>query len=166
MIGLVLLVGSILLSNAEDDPSRAPENFVKASIVYNLETYIYWPTQMTKGPITIAVLGDSEIYNVLTHYQEIGADSKRRLRVQKLKDIKNYRPSHILYVSKGYGEGVMEKLKHKPVMVIGEGFDCWQKNLHICMIKEGVKFRLKIDPISFEVSGLDLNPELIDLIKY
>jgi len=144
---------------------KAPEVLVKAAIVYNLDSYIYWPKNLPSESLTIAVLGNSPIYDVLSHFKEIGGDKNRRLRVVHIDDLKSYQSVHILYVSEGYTEGVMKKLKQKPVMLVGEGFGCWQENLHICMIKEGAKYRLKIDPISFETSGLDLDPELIELIQ-
>jgi len=162
---LLLFSSLILISVSVTGSQGASRTLVKTAIIYNLEDYIYWPKSITNNNHSIGILGEPDIYNLLSRYQEIGADDSHPVQVLHFPDFNSYQPVHILYISNKFISGVMEKLKDKPVMLIGEGFDCWKDNLHICMVKEGNKYRLKIDPISFETSGLDLNPELIDLIK-
>ena len=88
----------------------------------------------------------------------------QHLSLFHFKQLKFYETVHILYVSKHYDAGVMKKLENSPVLLVGEGFECWQQNFHICLFKEGKQYRLKVDPMSFDGSGLVLHPELIELL--
>jgi hypothetical protein len=142
-----------------------PESFVKAAIIYRLDTYVYWPPALDNQNLTIAILGKSEIFSILSHLKEMDDKAYKPIEVIQLDDIQSLKEAHILYISKDVSADVMKSVSDKPVIVIGDGYDCWKRNYHICMVKEGIKFRLTVDPVSFQMSGLDLDPELMTLVQ-
>jgi len=180
-----LIVAGALLFAAPTPPSRGQvqvidrEYEIKAAYLYNFGLYVQWPrgsVPTEQEEFVIGVLGkdvfDSNLDKLATAKKVQG----RKIVIHRFKSMADYKPCHILFISRSAAEGnkespedrlaeAMQKLKNKPVLLVAESNGLAMKGAMINLFVEENRVKFEVNPGAGKQAGLQMSSKLLQLGK-
>ncbi|MDR3093099.1 MAG: YfiR family protein [Bacteroidales bacterium] len=162
------LIISILSGISLCIASAQNERF-KSLYVFNFVKNIEWPASYQKSNFTIAVLGNSLIYNELKQNiqgKTTGQNGSQVIDVNQVSNISSLKDCHILYIPMQQSNllGAAKKaLAGKPTVIITEKKGLITEGADINLISLDGKLRYELAPKQIESKRLKVNKKLIEL---
>ncbi len=162
LTGIFLLFA--ISTSAVEKVVISPANSIKTAFLNNFIAFSQWPESIDKNRLKIGVLKNPQIY----HQLELLIEDKKisnGIELFQFKSLKDYSSVDVLWVGETDLAEFKIQLASDPIMLIGEGINCWHQNLHVCLIEENDSFRFKIDLYSFQQSNIKISSRVIRLAK-
>jgi hypothetical protein len=143
---------------------------VNAMYIYYFTKYINWPENANKGPVTIGVLGNSEVIKEL---QTMTANKKvngHSLTIRQI-EITEAKKCQVVVVSKSKSsllKQVQEDTKNLPILIVSEKQGLIGKGAGICIYiddEDNFKTKFELGITGMESRGLKISHELITLAE-
>lgn len=142
---------------------------IKAAFIVNFLKFIEWPADRDinkKSSIDICVLGDSEISNAASVFNQ-ASSAKLNISLVSENNIHNVSSHcHILFISSSeegrLGE-IMEVLKKQPVLTVGDSKDFPEHGVMIGFIVNDSKMKLVVNKAAIEDAGLHVDAQLLEV---
>ena len=153
-LSMLLTVGQNL-SYAQTTINR--EYRIKAAYLFNFGRYTQWPEDYWKTEETPFVIGILGVNPFGTSLDQIATQKElqgRKILVHYFKDITEYQPCQILYISVSVPiekqRAIIAKLAHSKVLLIGEQYNFLQEGGMVSFLLEEnkVRFGVNLDPIN------------------
>ena len=138
---------------------------LKAAYIERFTRFIQWPDTLGTDDFTIAIYDDIEFKNFLKiFFSDIKIDNKSVNIVNF--DIKESTYPQILYIGSNNDKevrGILDTIKNKPVLVIGDNVEIENYHLHLSFIILDKKLRFIIDREAFDQSNLEVGYQLLQV---
>ena len=163
------VVLSLMLLCGADAPSR--EYKVKAAFIYNFAQFVQWPDSSfvsSDAPITIGVIGSDPFNGALEQAVAGKRVGDRAVQIQHFDSLYQIAACHILFVSATDDETlgkITEKVRHQPVLTIGENESFPWAGGCIRFFTEDNKMRFEINLEAADTAKLKISSKLIRLGK-
>ena len=162
---LTMLIMGVTTSGAQ---TLAPREYqIKAAFLYNFTKFIEWPPEAFPSPsaaIKLCVLGEDPFGDDLEQTIRGKLINGRTVVVQRFQGMQGLDGCHVLFVSTSeqrHLSQILESLKGRSVLTVGEGREFAKLGVMIFFIEEGNKIRLGIDDDAAKRAGLGISPELL-----
>ncbi|HEY8935580.1 MAG TPA: YfiR family protein [Cyclobacteriaceae bacterium] len=162
----LLLTGIVVLSPAQlSAPSQ--EYQVKAVFLFNFAQFVEWSPRAfpeTETPLIIGVLGEDPFGSYLdetVHGEKINNHALIVQRYKKVEDVKNCQILFINYKKKDQIKQVLENLKEKDVLTVGDATNFAQMGGVIGFFTEEGKIRIRVNLEVAKNSELSISSKLL-----
>jgi hypothetical protein len=165
MLLLLILSFSQQCSIAQDQVSR--EYQLKAVFLFNFAQFTEWPTNAftnSLSPIVIGVLGIDPFNSTLDETIRGEIVNGRTLVVERYRRIEEIQSCHILFISQSETrrvDQVLETLKGKPILTVGDMEPAFGRNLGIRFVPQNNKLRIRINVDAIAQARLTLSSKLL-----
>lgn len=163
MMGLLLL--SARRAGAQVDPIT-----LKAVFLFNFAQFVEWPASAfpaPDAPLIVGVLGLDPFGKALDEVLRNEQARRRRILLQRFKQLGETQDCHILYVSRSEAsrlDDIVQGLQGRPVLTVGEIDDFARRGGMIEMITER-KVRLRINLKAAKTAGLSISAKMLQLAE-
>jgi hypothetical protein len=160
---LCLLVGSSGFATGE-----VPRSVVKAVFLLNFARFTEWPAQATTGPLTLCVLGDTEVASALDGLVGDRPINNREVSVARLATLQIVRGCHLLYVGgddKKLTAGALEAVAALPVFTVGNSEAFVHKGGVSAFYTQGDRIRFAMNPDTLTRAGLKVSSKVLGLAR-
>jgi hypothetical protein len=183
---MLLLLGAIVLGL---DARRAftqgqvqvidREYEIKAAYLYNFGLYIQWPhgaVPNDQDQFVIGVLGKDPFDGNLDRLASVKKVEGRKIVIQRFKSMADYKPCHILFISRTPANGnnesaderlaeAVRKLKNQPVLLVSDTAGHAGKGAIINLFIEENRVKFEVNPAVAKQAGLQVSSKLLQLGK-
>lgn len=175
-IGLALLLTLLLLSGmvaplAAREP--APEDAVKAAMLYNFMQFVHWPegaAPQAGQPLVLGFLGRDALQEWL-HDLAAGshAESMRTLQIDSLQELRARKDAlHVLYISRTAQEdieAILRVLKGTPVLTVCDDELFVKQGGVMNFVRQNNRIRFDINLDAAAAGGLQISSRLSGLAR-
>ncbi|MFA5140813.1 MAG: YfiR family protein [Elusimicrobiota bacterium] len=161
---MLLALQSIPCGSAEEGPSL--EDKVKTAFLYKFTKYIRWPEGGPADDFRIAVIGESGILGPLRELARERLADGRKIRVERLRNVDEIGPCHILFIASTERERLREILKKaepKGVLTVGDGKGFAAEGVVVNFVIVDGRVRFEISRRAAGRSGLEISSQLLKL---
>ena len=143
----------------------------KAAYLYNFLRFVEWPHQAfadKASPIVIGVLSNDAFSTLVEQTVNNETIRGRAVVVRRLSGIEGAKSCHILFISRSEQKNlheILDMLKGKPVLTVGEIGAFARSGGAINFYFEGNKLRFEINPEAAKSADLVLSSKLLRLAK-
>jgi len=163
---LVSLSGGMVDANQSlEDP-----NILKAVYLEKLARQVEWPkngsAQIPMTPFVMVVFGENPFGTALEQVYSAHQFLDRDLQVRYVSDLKDIGDCHLLFISSSDRKRVKEVLevvKDKPILTVGDTKGFVDKGVHINFVPRGSNVRFEINKKTAEESGLRMSYRILKL---
>ncbi len=162
---LVLLGFSPAFSGAQAQTSR--EYQLKAVFLFNFAQFTAWPTNAfasSNSPIVLGVLGIDPFGDALEETVQGETVNGRKLVVERYRRLEEIQTCHILFISQSEArraDRILENLKGKPLLTVGDMEPEFGRNLAIRFVPENNKLRIRINVDAVAEARLTISSKLL-----
>jgi hypothetical protein len=161
LVALFMMPGTI---NADE-----LEYKVKAAFLYNFSKFVEWTNPLPEGqPFVIGIVGDDPFGDLLEHTIRDKTVSGRSLVVRRYANVKQLRPSQILFVSASERHRfapILEAVEGAGTLTVSEIEAFAALGGMINFVIEENKIRFEINPEATARAGLQVNAQLLKLAR-
>lgn len=152
--------------------SISPKEYeVKAAFIYNFAKFIDWPPETKNGerePFIVGIYGNDPFDGTMDQMLQNKTIADRKIVIQRFNHVSEINFCHILFI--GVSERsqlaqVIEKLKGKSILTIGDMESFARRGGMINFFMEGNKIRFEINKEAAERAGLRVSSQLLKLAK-
>lgn len=164
LVRAVAALGLLLLApaapGAED---RSVEYGVKAVFLERFARFVEWPAGALgdpAAPFRIEVLGDDPFDGLLEKAYATRPIRGRPVRIRHVARAAEIGPCHLLFVSAsaaGQLDEVLARLRHRPVLVVGDTRGFGEAGVHLNFFLEADKVRFELNPPALRQAGLQVS---------
>ena len=148
-----ILAGTAPMASGGEADGPTKEFKVKAAFLFNFALFTEWPEDAfpsPKAPFCIGVLGKDPFGDILEETLKGKMVSGRPIEIRRFKDLKEYKPCHILFVGetgKDNLETLAKTLKSAGVLTVSDiqGFAEKTGILQFRIIDNRVRFEINLD---------------------
>lgn len=150
------------------EPMGTKEDALKAAILYNFTKFVEWPKERfenSTSPLTIGVLGKTPLREELEKAVRDRKLNGHRIVVKAVEETR-LESLHLLFVGSGEEEKIATHLAghdRTGLLTIGESNRFADDGGMIVLMREGDKFRFKINLNAAEQAGLKISAQLLKL---
>ena len=143
----------------------------KAAYLYHFAQLCRWPGEQT-GPIVIGVLGDpSPFGRQLERIEKQSEDLPRRIDTRVFRDIDEYEPCQILFVTGRSGETqaeqrlqqVLKKTKGQATLIFTEDPDFAEQGAAVNFYVENNRLKLLVNRLAADEAGVVISKRLLGM---
>jgi hypothetical protein len=169
ILAVLVVLGNCAHSYAQSDP---PEYQIKAAFLFNFVKFVDWPADTFKDekqPITFCTVGQDPFRGTLDEVVSGKMSGNHSIRVQHYKLPQDILGCHILFIGsqqKKYIAAVLARLKHAPVLTVGDSEGFVQQGGIIGFVWEEDKLRFNINLGAARAAQLTLSSKLIYLANF
>jgi len=147
-------------------------NNIKAIYLSKFSHYATWPESAnvaTKGYFTVGVLGTDPLEDRLDKIAKAKQANGLKFRIKRFETIDQYEYCHILFIPSQISSEtqiqIIQKLKGKPVLLVGEtpGFCKQGGHINFHIYDRSVKFEINTEVV--KQSSIDIKARLLKLAK-
>jgi hypothetical protein len=148
-----LLLPPFVFSQESDEAVINREYPLKALFIYNFSNYIEWPQKAfadDKSPFVIGVLGTSPIEETLRQIAASKRIGARKISVLNFVSLNDIQPCQVLFVARSVSAAqqrqVVEAMKNRPVLVVGEsdGFAALGGDINFFVQANKIRFEINL----------------------
>jgi hypothetical protein len=170
---LVLLALLFLAPASIPAPGGATplEYKVKSAFLYHFTKFVEWPEDGGfEDPtlIRIGVLGNDRFADAVASAIAGKRVGNRSLSLSRFSDVDTLQPCHILFIDRSYSdslEAVLEKMRHYPVMTVGDAPGMAERGAITNFYKSGKKIRFEINTVAADRAGLTISSKMLNLAR-
>lgn len=168
---VLLLLLLVMGMNTPLQTSPPREYQVKAVFLYNFTQFIEWPATSFSGPespLVIGVLGKDPFGSFLDETVKGETINGHPLKVQRYNDVNEIKTCHILFINlsdKEKLEGILEQLKDKSILTVGDASIFAKQGGMIRFFTEDRKTRLLINLESVKKADLNISSKLLRIAE-
>ncbi|MBI5427168.1 MAG: YfiR family protein [Nitrospinae bacterium] len=156
--------------SAPAQESSDREYAIKAAFIYNFVKFVKWPERELHPPgnLTLCVTGADPFGPALEKLAEKSKTTENKLIVQRGVNPDGAAQCHLVFVGGPDGvhlERVLDAVKGKPVLTVGDSPGLAQKGVLINFFIEDNKVRFEINVGAARRSGLVVSSELLNLAR-
>lgn len=165
LVPLLLLAVQFRSVAAPQPVSR--EYQIKAVFLFNFAQFTEWPTNTftsTNAPIVIGVMGIDPFGRLLDETVHNESINGHRLVVERYRRVEEIGTCHILFISQSENrrvERILDHLKGKPVLTVGDMDASVGHDVAIRFIEENNKLRIHINTNAVAQAHLTLSSKLL-----
>ena len=158
-----IVIGVASLSAQPESLPPSPSAKAKAACLINFAKYIEWPAGAVleaTNPVTIGVLGNSPVADVLEQAVAAQSFGKREIRIRRTSQVRELRGCQIVYISGVAAEHVpdlLAELRDCPTLTVGELPQFLEKGMIIFVSEHGsVRFDVNlanVEPVGLKISA-------------
>lgn len=150
-----------------ESPEAREQTEVKAAFIYNFTKYVTWPmaVEQSSDGLQLCVVGGGQLIDRL---QSLNDRRVRNLAVKVAQRNADQRLDncHLVYLSGAVNvEPVLERLRSKPILTVGEGESFLQAGGMIALIPTDNRIRFSVNLGQAEASRLSISSKLLQLAK-
>lgn len=166
-ISLAFIIILLSLTGAQQPVSR--EYQVKAVFLYNFTQFVEWPEEAFENaddPLVIGVIGNDPFGPFLDETVNGEKLANHPLTVKRYESVEDLGNCHIVFVSvrdRQQLRTIIETLKSKPVLTVGDTDDFTRLGGMIRFFNEGGKIRLRINMTPVDDAHLTISSKLLRL---
>jgi hypothetical protein len=127
---------------------------VYAAMVYNIVKYVQWPNEGQLTEFTIGVLGDDQVYDLMSKVYGSKTKGAAKIVIKKLAGTEDMASCQAVFISESKSSAVASVTKDKPILIISNGKDLTKKGGHVNFIVVDGKLRFELNPANLETAGL------------
>ncbi len=147
--------------------TKAQENYdIHTVYIYSFIKYVEWPTGTREGDFIIGVLGESPIVRALKKMAKLKKAGTQKIVIKEFNDPVEMTTCHVLFLSNSNQdkfEGVIEKLKNRPTLLITESKGLAKKGSCINFVRKGNNLAFELNRTSVDRANLKVAGELVKL---
>jgi hypothetical protein len=167
IVRFVVLAGlaSVLAGNSSAQEAIYSEDEVKAAFLYHFATYVQWPASVPADrPLSIAVLGASQIVANLDAFLPGRTVAGRSVTVRALEDVESLADDDVLFIGAEHNARLtelIESLGDRPILVVTDAADGLDHGaiVNFQTINERVRFEVSVP--AAQNAGLRLSSRLL-----
>lgn len=167
-IVLIMVLCSISASSNDEKPSQL-EYQVKATLIYNFAKFINWPSEsfLTEtDPIVVGIVGKDPFGKILDETFVGQTVHGRTIKVNRVKDLKELRVSHILFISLSEAERfkeILDSIQGTSIVTISDipDFERQGGMIGLFLRENRVRFSINIDAADF--AHVKVNSQLLKI---
>lgn len=168
IITIFFILAHISYVPAEESISK--EYLVKAAFIYNFARFTDWPEESFSGsddPLVLVIIGKDPFEKAIESIADRRVQG-RTLRIKRITLPEEIDRCHMLFISTSEKDRlpeILEKIKNRPVLTIGEmeGYAASGGMINFSVIKNKIRFEINIDVA--KRSGLQISSKLLRLAK-
>lgn len=172
-MALMALVGLVLGANRGFGGEISPAEYrVKSLFLLNFARYVDWPPDAfaaPSSPIVISLIGEDKLTADLAKTVEGKIVSGRRIVIQAIETDDDLGKCHLLFIAgsdkKRLGE-ILDKIKARPVLTVGETDQFIDRGGMINFIKREGKVRLEINLDASRQAKLVISARLLTVADF
>lgn len=168
ILAVLLALGSREGSYARPDPG---EYQIKAAFLFNFVKFVDWPATTFKDEkqaISFCTVGDDPFRGALDEVVNGKMSGNHSIRVQHHKLPQDIANCHILFIGSQHKKdiaAILERLKHSPILTVGESDGFVQQGGMIGFVLEDDKLRFDINLDAARSAQLRISSRLLSLAK-
>ena len=157
----------VMANAARAQPSR--EYQVKAVFLFNFAQFTEWPAEAfaeKDSPLVIGVLGKDPFGSFLDETVHGEIVRGQRLAVERYRTMEELKTCHILYISQSESnrlDGILEKLKGKPVLTVSDIPGSVPRGMMIRFVTEANRIRFRVNAEEAKEAKLSVSSKLLRL---
>lgn len=164
----VCAVLSLLLTPHAAASSR--EYAIKAAFLYHFTRYVQWPSAAGSADdvFVVGVLGDDPFGEHLAEITKKKTADDRKIAVRRFKELDEYTPCHILFVSASEAdqlEATLAKLRGAYALIVGDTGGYARRGVMVNFYLEQNKVRIEVNRGAAEREGLKISSKLLRLAR-
>lgn len=150
--------------------AQVDEYVMKAVAIEKLARYIEWPSEASLGDtnveFTITVIGKDPFNGVLEEIYSKRKIKNHNVIIKYVEDIKDIESSHLIFISgtvKKNVEQIIEYVKGRPTLLMGETYGYTEKGIHIRVFLENDRMKIEINEKCTIESGIKISSMILKL---
>jgi hypothetical protein len=172
---MLLLLGFVTIFFSIQNELRAQatinrEYRIKAAYLFNFGRYTHWPVgtwSNKQAPFVIGILGTNPFGSALSQIASQKPLQDRKIVVHHFKDLSEYQPCQILYVSEDVPlqeqKEIIKKLSNTKVLLVGERHSFLEEGGMVAFLLEANKVRFGVNLDKVEQNNLKISSKVIKL---
>ncbi|MBO9203932.1 MULTISPECIES: YfiR family protein [Niastella] len=139
---------------------------IQANIIYRFTKYVNWPYEKNAGDFVIGIVGDTPLYDELTHFTANKAVSGRAIAVKKFSASAPNFNCQILFISdeeSGSIKRIATSTSGMPTLLVSESEGVARQGSCINFVIVDDHLKLEINKTAIEKRTLDIATELLNL---
>lgn len=139
---------------------------IQANIIYRFTKYINWPDEKMAGDFVIGIVGDTPLFDELTHFTINKAAGGRPIAVKKFSPSAPNYNCQILFISdeeSGSIKRIATNTSGMPMLLVSESEGVARKGSCINFVIADDHLKLEINKTAIENRTLDIATELLSL---
>ncbi len=163
----LLLLGALCGLRAQG----IPEPELKAQLIYNLLTFVRWPAPPGQAPspsLTLVVVGEHPFEGALDAALAGKSRQGRDTKILYSRKTQDADKGDILFISaseKGHLKEILDKVRDKPVLTIGDSEGFSQEGVIVNLFKTDNKIWMEVNREAGRRAGLDFHSMLLHIAK-
>lgn len=172
---VIATAGSGLFFSPDADAkpvSSAEEYEIKAAFLYNLASFITWPTELPEAApddFLICILGEDHFKENIDLLVDGETIEKLPVKITRLKKIEEAAICRILFVSDSEVdnyERLFVWLEKRPILTVGDGGDFVESGGMIEFYERSNRVRLALDPETIREAGMQASAHLLRIAQH
>lgn len=139
---------------------------IQANIIYRFTKYVNWPEDKKAGDFVIGIVGDTPLYDELTHFTTNKTAGGRAIVVKKFSASASSYNCQILFISdeeSGSIKRIAASTSGMPTLLVSESEGVARKGSCINFVVVDDHLKLEINKTAIEKRMLDIATELLSL---
>lgn len=139
---------------------------IQANIIYRFTKYVNWPYERKPGDFVIGIVGDTPLYDELTHFTANKVVAGRAIAVKKFSASAPSYNCQILFISdeeSGSIKRIASSTSGMPTLLVSESEGVARKGSCINFVIIDDHLKLEINKTAIEKRTLDIATELLNL---
>jgi hypothetical protein len=144
-------------------PDHNADYQLKAAFIYKFTQYFEWEDH--SNDLIVGVLGNSPIYEQLTHVAASKSGSDKRITVRQFQSLGDMTPCHILFIPRKFGAPIEEILAKVPrgTLTVTERPGCAVHGAAINFIVVDNKLKFEANLKAINAAGIKASSQLLKL---
>jgi len=169
---LVCVLSQTALAQSGGEAVINREYALKALFIYNFGSYVEWPPAASTNearPFIIGILGSTPVESTLREVAVTQTINGRRIVMEQFVSADAIKPCQILFIARNSSpqdqQRAIEKLRHAPVLIVGESKGFAQRGAVVNFYVEANKIRFEINVDAALRHHLKISSKLLALAK-
>ena len=169
MLKRALLIAVILLlcfSPRLPGQDIGTEENIKAVLIYNFTKFLHWPDDVLGDRFKVGVIGNHDIAAALKVISAKKSIKNLPALIEETSSLNGITKYNLIYLSGESGinvSSIVNAVKDKPILVIGDNEGWCEKGVSINLIKRDGKIKFEINLSVLKETGIESNSRFIKL---
>jgi hypothetical protein len=165
ILGLLIFVVPAYTQD-EQDEAKEREYGLKAVYIYNFTKYITWPDSGNRKTFTIAVMGDSPVFNSLKRIAGKKLVNNKKIVLIHITSKELIRESDILFIPNTYKGDICEilnRIKDYHTLSICESKGVCEQGIGVNLFIDEGRIKFELNQKAIQKAGLNISSHLLKL---
>ena len=152
-------------------PARLPadEYQVKAAYLINFARFVEWPpTAISRGPITIGVVGSDPFGNALDRVVADRTAKGRPVSIRRFRSVHDLESCHILFISASEAsrlQPILERVRRTPVLTVSDSAGFLKKGGGIAFLTADQRVTFEVNLKAIAEADLTVSAQLLQVAR-